>query len=380
MPDVEILANADARKVLANPGRSKGLPIQIHDNLVKKLSDVAGKVEPKGAGFYGIDLGQGYRALFTYTDDMKPVMLYIGDHQGYDDISAAIKKDATATRSAFLKETPEAITVSSKKAVKSLSLEGFREEFLKTTGKEAVLAEEAAKAASSGGKFMKGIKGGAKVGGKVLKVAAVGIIAAEVLGLTNKAEAAQLDGRLSQEAVDAYKNILAGQAATIADPTIVLGEAAVQASYIDWAKKYIKDPKLEAELRPSSLLEALGMPMPTVAETKRSEFYQKLPDKDDAGLPPDIRELVKAKQEIRQAVQALVKEKSGFWNAMASAGSYGYNNDAALYPAQTKAIEDAQEKFNALYQQKLDAGKLDGWNGQGGAAPAKPAQALPGRK
>lgn len=376
MPDVEILANSDARKVLSNPGRQRGLPIQIHDNLVKKLSDVAGKVEPKGAGFYGIDLGQGYRAMFTYTDDMKPVMLYIGDHKGYDDISAAIKRDPAATRSAFLKETPEAITVSSKKAVKALSLEGFREEFLKTTGKEAVLAEEAAKATSRAGKFL---KGGVKVGGKVFKVAAVGIVAAEVLALTNKAEAAELDGRLPKEAVDEYKNILAGQAATVADPTIILGEAAVQASYIDWAKKYIKDPKLEAELRPSSVLEALGMPMPTVAETKRSEFYQKLPDRDDANLPPDIRELVQAKQEIKQAVQALVKEKSGFWNAMASAGSYGYNNDAALYPEQMKAIEQAQEKFNALYQQKLDAGKLDGWNGQqGGGTAARPA--LPGRR
>ncbi|MEZ0262573.1 MAG: hypothetical protein ACAH80_16330 [Alphaproteobacteria bacterium] len=379
MPDVEILANGDARKVLSNPGRSKGLPMQIHDNLVKKLSDVAGKVEPKGAGFYGIDLGQGYRALFTYTNDMKPVMLYIGDHKGYDDISAAIKRDATATRSSFLKETPEAITVSSKKAVRSLSVESFRESFLKTTGKDAVLAEEAAKVASRSGKFLKGgAKVAGKAAGKIFKPAAAVLVAAEVVALTSKAEAAELAGKLPPQAVAEYKDIMAGQGATFLDPTFIGGELLVQNSYIEWAKKYVKDPQLEAELRPSSLMEALGMPMPTVSETRRSEFYQKLPDKDDAGLPPDIRELVKAKQEIKQAVHALVKEKSGFWASMAAAGSGGYNNDAVLYPEQMKAIEQAQEKFNALYAQKLESGAVESWSNR--ASGSRPAQTQPGRQ
>jgi hypothetical protein len=372
MPDVEILANPEARRVLtARPG--KELPQDVYDNLAKRLSAVAGRSEPKGAGFYGVDLNNGYRSIFTFNKDHQPVLVYVGDHAGYEKLSREIAKDADKVRSNFLKETPEKVTISSKKALKSLTFEEFRHSFLQETGKTDVLAKEAkaaaelAENAGRGGRFIKGIKGGAKVGGKVLKVVAVGVVAAEILGLTEKAEAAELDGRLPKGAVDEYKKILAGQGATVLDPTFIGGEIAVQSSYMDWAKKYLNgNAQLEAELRPSSILESLGMPMPTVAEEKRSEFYRSVPDKEAPGMTAEMREFVKAKQEIHKACDALMKQKTSFWGALAQSG--GQVPDEALYPAEVKAIDDAQKRFNDLYQRKIE-----------GAAPARPAQSAPGR-
>ncbi len=61
------------------------------------------------------------------------------------------------------------------------------------------------------------------------------------------------NGQISEDALLAYNTILAGHIAQGADPTVLMGEAGIQASFNDWADRYNVQGDLRESLQPSSL-------------------------------------------------------------------------------------------------------------------------------
>lgn len=212
MPQVTILTDSNTKKILGQPGQAKGLPTQIQDSLVKKLADVEGKVEPKGRGFYGIDLGQGHRAIFTLNDQQAPVMVYVGTHKGYEAVSGEITKNPEAARSCFLERDQVETTLSSKKIAADVSKEGFASSFLKTIGIEA-RSGAAIKAASH-----LGMAGKVAAAGAAVVMAAEGASAAEMADLVvpgiNEASKGHICYAFA-DAAGAVTGISAGTAVTI---------------------------------------------------------------------------------------------------------------------------------------------------------------------
>lgn len=84
-----------------------------------------------------------------------------------------------------------------------------------------------------------------------------------VIGLLpNTAEAGELkatletaiqNGQISNNALIEYDSILLGHIAQGADPTVLMGEAGIQAAFNDWADRYDVQGELRDKLRPSSL-------------------------------------------------------------------------------------------------------------------------------
>lgn len=75
----------------------------------------------------------------------------------------------------------------------------------------------------------------------------------EAAELETKLQTAIDNGQVSEEALLAYNTILTGHIAQGADPTVVLGEAGIQASFNDWADRYNVQDDLRESLQPSSL-------------------------------------------------------------------------------------------------------------------------------
>lgn len=131
---VTFLATEEVAKELNRIGRAGGLPQDTHDKLVRKLSDPAGKIEPKGRGFYGIDLGAGKRTLFTLDEQKRPVLIFIGDHAAYDRISDDITDNHEETKKKYRAKAAVAVTLSSAKADAEISLEQFSAAFAASAG------------------------------------------------------------------------------------------------------------------------------------------------------------------------------------------------------------------------------------------------------
>lgn len=124
---VEILATADVKDTLSRPGQSGGLPRNIQKNFTAKLESIEGKLEQKGnSRLYGIDLPQGYRAVFCLDGAMKPILSYIGDHEGYMDFSNRHRNEAAKEMAADIKSQP--VTLSGGEAI--ISLDDFQDRFL----------------------------------------------------------------------------------------------------------------------------------------------------------------------------------------------------------------------------------------------------------
>lgn len=134
---VTILATDEVARVLARPGRATGMPQDIHDKLVRKLAEPAGKIEPKGRGFYGIDLGMGgkaMRALFTLDGEKRPVMVFIGDHAAYDRASGEITDGPEETKKKYLARPVSAVTLASEKSGAEVTLDEFSAAFVAGAG------------------------------------------------------------------------------------------------------------------------------------------------------------------------------------------------------------------------------------------------------
>lgn len=126
---VEILATADVKDTLSRPGQPGGLPRNIQKILTAKLESLEGKLEQKGnSRLYGIDLPQGYRAVFCLDGAMKPVLSYLGDHEGYMDFSNRHRNEAAKDMAAEIKSQP--VTLPGGEA--TMSLDDFRDRFLNT--------------------------------------------------------------------------------------------------------------------------------------------------------------------------------------------------------------------------------------------------------
>ena len=126
---VELRANRETAKVLQNPGKAKGLPGPVHETLVKKLMSVEGKLEQKGRGFYGMDLGSGYRAIFALDAARQPVMVFAGDHRGYDKMSNQISGANSRLKEQFAACDTCTVEVKAKKVEGRLSHDGFSAAF-----------------------------------------------------------------------------------------------------------------------------------------------------------------------------------------------------------------------------------------------------------
>lgn len=75
----------------------------------------------------------------------------------------------------------------------------------------------------------------------------------EAAELKDKLNTAIENGQISENSLVEYNTILAGHIAQGADPTVVMGEAGVQASYNDWADRNNVQGELRESLQPSSL-------------------------------------------------------------------------------------------------------------------------------
>ncbi len=75
----------------------------------------------------------------------------------------------------------------------------------------------------------------------------------EAKELEDKLQAAIDEGQVSKGALLEYQVVLTGHIAQGADPTVVMGEAGVQASFDDWADRYNVQGDLRESLQPSSL-------------------------------------------------------------------------------------------------------------------------------
>jgi hypothetical protein len=99
-----------------------------------------------------------------------------------------------------------------------------------------------------------------KVAGKTAKflpvagtALGIGINTAEARELENKLQAAVDNGQVSREALLEYDAILAGHIAQGGDPSVVLGEGAVQGAFEAWADRHHVRGELRDSLRPESL-------------------------------------------------------------------------------------------------------------------------------
>jgi hypothetical protein len=154
---------------------------------------------------------------------------------------------------------------------------------------------------------------------------------------------------------------VAGQAATVFDPTLIIGETTVSEGYELWVRENnLTDPALIEKLRPSGLMQSLGMKSLPPAERQRAEFYDLLPDRVTARTPPALREMVEAKQRIRFEAMMMMHE--------------AINNGLIPGPAQAPAhiekerrLSELQQSFARLYEQGLADGTVDRYMAQEGA-------------
>jgi hypothetical protein len=123
---VELLATKSAQKILSQPG---AMPDHVKQSLVTKLSEPEKYMEPKGRGFYGIDLVDGYRTFLTMNDDKQPVLAFVGDHDDYFKLSNQVKADPDAVREKMNLDSAQPVTLSHKKVDGHVSMEQFAQKY-----------------------------------------------------------------------------------------------------------------------------------------------------------------------------------------------------------------------------------------------------------
>ena len=171
---------------------------------------------------------------------------------------------------------------------------------------EAEIAEDLTRA----GKLMAGLKGGAKIGGHVLKGAGLVVLVAVVSELASKAETATREGKMTPKQFEHYRRILDGTLITSVDPTIIVGEEALQKHFDEWAKKENLPESLCAELRPQTLLSSLGFKQKSEHQVRMEAFIDRLPNHPTAETTRlGLNNLIDIKQQIKQEAFELGVEK-----------------------------------------------------------------------
>lgn len=230
---------------------------------------------------------------------------------------------------------------------------------------KALSSEFGATARGAASEAFIGLGEGAKVGlrgsstfAEMLGVA--GIAAAVYFTTTEVGEKAHMaqkaleDGRLSPAAFSEYRLIMTGKAASVIDPSGILGAALVRGAFEDLADKYHLDKRTRDELAPSSLL----FRSKSEAELKASYFFDRLPLAGRPDMPEGIRTLMAMKQQIydeafnhgRQSFQA------GLLPDMMKQLQQQMSTDAsAAYMTQL------QQDFMKRYNEELKSGNIDAW-------------------
>ncbi len=136
---IEIQATAIAEKILKKAGQAGGLPMDQYKELLKKMNDIDGRVEPKGSSgfFHGIDLGKGLRAVFVMDSKDSPVLVYVGDHDGYNKLSDKIRHDPKGIKDQFLL-TPHRPIEMPRSSAYNITGDEFAENFRKAVVSHAV--------------------------------------------------------------------------------------------------------------------------------------------------------------------------------------------------------------------------------------------------
>jgi hypothetical protein len=196
---------------------------------------------------------------------------------------------------------------------------------------------QTAEHASLAGKF-------GKAAGKVVLPLGVAFAVTEANAKDGIAQEAVTQGRMPPEALNQYRGIQAAQLTTLADPTVVGGEMAVQKTYATFADEHHLDPQLREALRPSALSDLVPEVKPITLDQKQQAFFDtfdRLPDKVQPGMPPEVESLVEAKGMVRQGEANLTTAQN------ASPGATD----------KTRSLSEAQRGLDtaqSLYQEQYD--------------------------
>jgi hypothetical protein len=112
-------------KTLKKMGRAGGFGRDMQAEFARRLIHPAHRVEPKGPGFYGMDMSGGNRAVFTLNGARQPVLVYFGHHAGYDRLNLRSKE-------AFNLEAAREIDIAVPKEESAVSFTEFTRNFLRS--------------------------------------------------------------------------------------------------------------------------------------------------------------------------------------------------------------------------------------------------------
>lgn len=128
---VTLLANDDARDTLRRVGQPGGITPAVRDDLMNKIDQLGAtpKFEGKGKDLYGINLKDNNRALFMLNEKREPVLVYVGDHDGYDKIWKANESAHEKTRARYLGQDIEETSIKSKKLSIDIDSSSFGNRF-----------------------------------------------------------------------------------------------------------------------------------------------------------------------------------------------------------------------------------------------------------
>lgn len=128
---ITLLANDDARDTLRRVGQPGGITPAVRDDLMKKIDQIGAtpKLEGKGKGLFGIDLKDGNRALFMLNEKKDPVLVYVGNHDGYDKIWKANEGAPEKTRARYLGQDVGETSITSKKLSIDIDSSSFGNRF-----------------------------------------------------------------------------------------------------------------------------------------------------------------------------------------------------------------------------------------------------------
>jgi hypothetical protein len=148
----------EVEKNLKKVGQANCISKKDYEAALSKFASPQGKVEVKGHGFFGVDLGSGSRALF-YTDTAgNPVMFYLGDHKGYDKYSTRIRTD-TARLLDDLRAKPHHTVDLPKSGSYQVSADEFSARFRESAGMKTQHGSHAHIKAGIAGVAMAGMSG-----------------------------------------------------------------------------------------------------------------------------------------------------------------------------------------------------------------------------
>ncbi len=203
--------------------------------------------------------------------------------------------------------------------------------------------------------FMKAAR---KVAGKAALPLGLGLAAHEASAKDALAQNAVAQGQMSPEALTQYRAIQGAQMATVADPTVIGGELAVQATYKKFAEANNLSPQLAESLRPSALTDAL----PDVKQLTRNDLSSQQNKFDDIydgisrikpdDLPPESRPALEALQENKNRITATEQKLDG---KAGQAGPGGFDRSKEL-----SNLERYQTSYKQVYDDLDRDGQLNG--------------------